>query len=106
VSAAAVSAVTTAVTTVTGVTGVTSAPECSHVCGPKKSGRSNVSIRRRVIRVIRVIGKGRIFRPPPGPIDNRRVVARHIDNLRIDRLDIDSLTFDNYLLFVAGLEIA
>jgi hypothetical protein len=103
VSTSAVTAVTAAaVTTVTAVTAATT-PECSHIHSPEKPGHSDVGIH---CREIRVIGEGRIFGPPPVPIDNRRVVTRYIDNLRIDRLDIEILTFDNHPFYVAGSEIA
>ncbi len=78
-------------------------PACAHVYSPKKPNRSNVSI---YPWENRVIGEGRICRPPPGPVDNLRVVTRHIDNLRIDRINFDRITFDNYLLFSATLEIS
>jgi len=79
------------------------APACSNVYSPKKPERSNVGIRHRQIRVI---GEGRIRRPPPVPVDNLRIVTRHIDNLRIDRINFDTITFDNHLLLGARVEIA
>ena len=52
-----------------------------------------------------------VMRPPPGTIDNSRIVGRHIDDLRICRLNNnDRLAgrrlFHNHLLLLCGLEIA
>jgi len=52
------------------------------------------------------INIGRIRRIPPCSVGNHRVVARHINNFGIYRLNFDRLTFDNHLLLFGRLEIA
>src|SRR5208337_2815344 len=52
------------------------------------------------------INQRRIRRIPPWSIDNYRIVARHIDNFGICRLDLDGLAFGNYLHLFGRLEIA
>jgi hypothetical protein len=52
------------------------------------------------------INQRRIRRIPPWPIDNYRVISRHINDFGICRLDLYGLSLDNHLLLLGRLEIA
>ena len=52
------------------------------------------------------VNQRRIRGIPPWPVDNYRIVARHINNLGIYRYNFDHLTFNNHLLLFGSLEIA
>jgi hypothetical protein len=48
---------------------------------------------------------GRIVRIPPWTIYIKRIVDRHMNNLRGRWFDPDRLLFDDYLLLIRGLEV-
>jgi hypothetical protein len=67
------------------------------------SGRKSVKRWTRIIG--RVVIVGRIMGPPPGSVDNGGVVDRHVNNLRLWRLDDDHFLLDLDNLFLCGLEV-
>src|ERR1043166_6886777 len=52
-----------------------------------------------------IVGVRWISRVGPGAVHYGRIVCRHINDLRIGRLDLDNLFFDNDLLLFGGFEI-